>query len=206
MPLNTLDTATLLQRQAAAIQAAVPQPLNLQAGSVLLAFIESNAQVAMWLQSLVMQELTSARLSTASGADVDSFVADYGLTRLAAVPAQGAVAFSRNNTTPTASIPAGSIVQTSDGTQSFQVIADTSQSAWNAAQNAYVIPSGTRSITATVLALNPGTQGNVLANTITVIAQPIQGVQYVTNALPFSNGVGAETDSALRARFALYLT
>lgn len=205
MPLNTLDTPTLLQRQAAAIQSGIPKPINLNPGSVLLAFLESNTQVAMWLQSLVMQEMQAARLSTAQNTDVDSFVADFGLTRLPAVASTGSVTLSRITTTQQATIPAGSQVQTADGTQTFTIIADTTQSAWNASLNAYIIPVGTASITATVQAVNAGTQGNVLANTITVLTQPIQGVQSVTNPTAYSNGVNAEMDSALKARFVLYL-
>jgi uncharacterized phage protein gp47/JayE len=56
-----------------------------------------------------------------------------------------------------------------------------------------------------VQAVNAGTQGNVLAGTITAITQPIPGVDTVTNASGFTNGIDAETDTALRARFVLYL-
>ncbi len=206
MPLNTLDSATLLQRMAAAMQSGLTTVLNLNVGTIMRAFIESVRDVAMWLQSLVMQLLQASRLSTATSADVDSFVADFGLTRLAAVAATGAVTFSRTTTTQQATIPAGTQIQTADGTQTFTVIADTTQAAWNATANAYIIPIGTGSITATVQAVNAGVQGNVLANTVTVMSQPIQGVQTVTNASPFTNGVDAETDTALKARFALYIS
>src|SRR5512135_1713266 len=114
MPLNTVDSDTLLRRMAAAIQSGVSQVINVSVGSILLAFIESVRDVAMWLQSLVMQLLQASRLSTATGSDVDSFVADFGLTRLAAVAATGTVAFSRSTTTQAATIPAGTLLQTAD--------------------------------------------------------------------------------------------
>ncbi len=205
MPLNTVDSNTLLQKMAATIQANVTKVLNLNPGSVLLSFLEAIRDVAMWLQSIVLQLLQSARLSTASGSDVDTFVADFGLTRLAAVPSTGTVTFSRNSSTQQAIIPAGSQVQTSDGTQTFIVIADTTQAAWNAGLDAYVIGIGVGSISASIQALNAGTQGNVQGGTITVLAQPIQGVQAVTNANSLTNGVDAESDTALKARFALFI-
>lgn len=210
MPLSTLDQATLVRQQAAAIQAQASVPLNLNPGSVLLAFLEAEAATAMWLQTLVVQLLQAARLSTATGPDVDSFVADFGLTRLPAKASTGTVTFSRTTTTQSAVIPAGTVLQTADGTQQFTVIADTTQNAWNAAQNAYIIPVGTASITATVqnvldTTATAGTDGNVLANTITTLTAPIQGVQTVTNAAAFINGVNAESDAALKARFTLFL-
>lgn len=206
MPLNTLDSNTLLRRMATAVQATVTKILNLNPGSVLLAFLEAVRDVGMWLQSLVMQLLQASRLSTATSSDVDSFVADFGLSRLAAVAATGSVTFSRTTTTQQATIPAGTLVQTTDGTQSFFAIADTTQYAWNAGLNAYIIPVGTQSITATVQAVNAGIQGNVQANSITVLTQPIQGVSTVTNTATFTTGIDAETDTALKSRFALYLS
>ncbi len=206
MPLNTLDSDTLLQKMAVSIQSGVSTAINLTPGTILRSLIEAVRDVGMWLQSLVMQLLQASRLSTATSTDVDSFVADFGLTRLAAVASTGAVTLSRTTTTQQATIPAGTQVQTTDGTQTFTVIADTTQAAWNVLANAYIIPIGTGSVTATVQAVNTGTQGNVLASTITLLTAPVQGVQTVTNALPFTNGVDAESDTALKARFALYLS
>ena len=191
---------------AVTIQAGVTQVINLNTGSVILAFIESVRDVAMWLQSIVMQLLMASRLSTATKTDVDSFVADFGLTRIAAVSSTGAVTFARTTTTQQAIIPLLTQIKTSDGTQTFNVVADTAQASWSVSANAYLIPIGTASITATVLAVNGGIQGNVLANTITTLTQPIQGVQTVTNGLPFANGIDQEIDPALKARFPLYIS
>jgi uncharacterized phage protein gp47/JayE len=159
----------------------------------------------MWLQSLVVALLQSSRLSTATGTDVDTFVADFGMTRIAAISATGSVTFSRTSTTNQAVIPAGNQVQSADGTQTFTVIADTNQAAWNAGLNAYVIASGTASCTATVQAVSAGAQGNVNAGTITVLLQAIQFVSTVTNAAAFTNGANQETDAALKVRFVLYM-
>ncbi len=46
----------------------------------------------------------------------------------------------------------------------------------------------------------PGTRGNVLAGTITVMPQPVPGIEYVINKGDITNGVGTETDEELRER------
>lgn len=53
---------------------------------------------------------------------------------------------------------------------------------------------------APVRALTPGTAGNVSAGAITVMPQPIVGVEYVINRESILNGAEAETDEELRAR------
>ena len=45
-----------------------------------------------------------------------------------------------------------------------------------------------------------GQWGNVLAGTVTIMPQPVQGVEYVINKGDISNGVETETDSELRER------
>lgn len=204
MNLNTLTFVEVVQMIATAVQANAPLPFN--EGSPELALAEADAGVVMWLQSLIVATLMQTRASTSSGTDLDSWMADYGIvTREAAVAATGSVTFARATATQQATVPAGTQVQTSDGTQAFTVIADTSQAAWSASLNAYVLPANTASITATVQAVNAGIQGNVSANTITVIAQAVAGVDTVTNPAAFTNGVNAESDSALLARFQLAL-
>lgn len=205
MAITTQSFITLVRQQAAAIQSKATTALSFVVGSIELARAEAVAAVAMWLQSIVLQLLAMTRLSTSTGADADSFVADFGLSRIAAVAAVGTVTFSRFTATQPATIPAGSLVQTADGTQQFSVIADTTQTYWNAAANAYIIPSGTNSGSVTVRALNAGAAGNVNANTITTISSAIVGVDTLNNAAAFVNGSDAETDTALRARFVAYI-
>ncbi len=205
MAINTLSFTTLVRQQVAAIQAACSSVLTFVVGSLELARVQAIAGVSMWLQSLVMQLLTTTRLSTSSGSDVDSFVGDFGLTREAAVQASGTVIFSRFTPTNAATIAVGSTVATSDGTQSFVVIADSTQPLFNATLNAYVIPATVTSGNVTVQAANAGSQGNVLANTVTVISSAIVGVDTVANPNAFINGVDQESDTALRARFLLYI-
>ncbi|WP_266151172.1 baseplate J/gp47 family protein [Dyella halodurans] len=192
------DMVTAVQGKATAL-------IDFAIGSVLRSVIEAVASVVVWLESLILVLLQTTRLATSSGSDVDSFVADFGLTRLPAQAATGQVTFARFTSTLQAVIPVGTLVQTGDGTQQFTVIADASQTAYNAALNAYVIAAGASSATATVQAVTVGSGGNVAASTITVIAQALTYVDTVTNALGFTNGANAETDAALRTRFVAYI-
>lgn len=224
MALNTQSFTRIVQQQVTAIQSAVTAiggVLSFVIGSLELARVEAVAAVAMWLQSLIMQLLSVTRLSTSSGNDIDTFIADFGCPpREAAVAATGQVVFSRFTPTSAATIPAGTLtvgstgvsgyaggamVQTADGTQQFQVIPDATQTYWNSAQNAYVIPAGVTSAQVTVQASNAGTQGNVAAGTITTISTAIVGVDTVTNSNPFTNGINQETDAEVQARFQLYV-
>ncbi len=225
MALNTQSFTRIVEQQVAAIQSAVTAVggfLTFVVGSLELARVEAVAAVSMWLQSLIMQLLSVTRLSTSTGNDIDTFIADFGCPpREAAVSATGQVTFSRFTPTNAATIPAGTYtpnpsgsggsysggatVLTADGTQPFQVIPDATQAYWNAAQNAYVIPAGVASAQVTIQAQNAGTQGNVAANTITTISTAISGVDTVTNPTAFSNGVNEETDAAVMARFQRYI-
>ncbi len=205
MALNTQSFQSLVQQQVAAIQAACATVLTFIVGSLELARTQAVAGVAMWLQALVMQLLGTTRLATSTGNDVDTFVGDFGLLREAAIAATGSVTFSRYTSGAQATIAVGTTLTTTDGTQQFAVIADTTQTCFNPSTNSYIIPAGTPSANATVQAINAGVQGNVNANTITVISAAVVGVDTVTNALAYAGGVNAESDGALQARFQLYI-
>ncbi len=211
--LSTQSFSTLVQNMAAAVQSSASALLNLTAGSVLRAILEANASVALWLQWLILQVLSLTRLATSTGTDVDSFVADYGLVRLPGVASSGPVTFARYSTTVAAFIPVGAQVKTSDGTRIFQVIADTTNAAYSATLAGFNLPAGTASLTCTVVdvttsatgVLAIGAAGNVLAGTIALLASAISGVDTVSNAAPFSNGINVESDAALQSRFANYI-
>lgn len=203
--LTTWSFATVVQNFATSVQGAASVLVDFEEGSVSLAVGEALAGVVVWIQSLILLLLQTTRLSTSSGNDVDTFVADFGLTRLAAVFSGGQVLFARFTPTYQAQIAPGVQVTTADGTQSYVVVADTTQPAWNAALGAYVIPPGASSCLATVVAVNSGTQGNVGANTISVIGSAIPYVDTVTNPSPLVSGENAETDTALKVRFVAYI-
>jgi uncharacterized phage protein gp47/JayE len=210
--LNLQNFVTLVQNMAAAVQSSAASLLNLTAGSVLRAILEANASIALWLQWLILQVLQLTRLATSTGTNVDTFVGDYGLLRLPAVAASGSVTFSRYSNTSAAFVPVGAMVKTSDGTRIYQVIADATNAAWNGSTG-FTIAAGVTSLNCTVTdvttnatgALSIGTAGNVSASTITLLGSAISGVDTVNNAAPFTNGVDAESDAALQARFSNYI-
>jgi uncharacterized phage protein gp47/JayE len=207
--MTVLQTQTfdqVVQAEAAAVQGGVTSGLvDFSVGSILRTFAESVAAIVMWLQGLILQLLTTTRAATSTGSDLDSWIVDYGLTRLGAATSGGSVTFSRFTPTLQAIVPIGSIIQTADGTQQFQVIADAAQSAY-VAGTGYVLPAATASITATVAALAPGAGGNVAIGVLNTLGQTISGVDTVTNTLAFSTGTNAESDAALRLRFVNYLS
>lgn len=203
--LNTKNFATLVQNQAAAIQGRARQLIDFSVGSVLRAVIEANAGVALWLQGLAVKILTVTRASTSTAGDLDTFVEDYGLTRLGAQFAIGAATFSRFTPSAQALIPVGAIIKTLDGAQSYQVIADASNSAFNSGLNGYVVGAGIASLSVPVEALAPGPAGNAQAGFVGLISTSIPFVDTVSNAAAFAGGADQETDAALRARFINYI-
>ena len=199
--LNTQSFSTIVSNMVAAVQGAASQLIDTSIGSILRAASEAAAGVALWLQGLALQIAATSRLSTSSGTDVDSFGADFGFTRLPAKPSNGQVTLGRFTTTAPATIAVGTVVQTQDGTQQFQLTADATEAAFNATLNAYVIPSSTASITASAQALTAGAASNVAAGLINTLGSSMPGVDTVTNAASFTNGADAETDAAYKNRF-----
>lgn len=206
MSLTIRSTKQLVQGYAAQVQASASSAISFVLGSLELARANAVSGIVMWLQSKIMQVLALTRASTSTGADLDSWMADYNIvTREPAVAATGTATLSRFTTTAQASIFPGALFKTTDGTQSFIAIADTTQAAWSATAGAYIIPAGTASINITVQAVTAGTGGNINSNTLTQIASSISGVDTVNNAAAYTSGVNAESDAALLTRFQLEL-
>lgn len=196
---------TLVQNFASSVQGTCASLLDFTPGSVLRAIGEACSSVALWIQNLILQVLALTRLATSTGTDVDTWIADFGLTRAQDAYATGTVRLSRFVSTSYATVQPGAQVKTGDGTQVFTVIADTTQSAWSVTQACYVIPSGNAYADVTVQAVNPGTQGNVQAGTISLLASAIPFVDTVTNSSNFNNGVDAASDAAVQVAFANYI-
>ena len=201
MRLSLRTFSALVQSMAAAVQASATQLLDLTVGSTLRAVLEANASIGLWMQWLILQVLRTTRAATSNGADLDSWMADLTLTRLPAVAATGTVTLSRFTPGMSALIPAGALVRTADGTQTFAVAADTSQPSWSAASNGYVVSDGIASFDVPVIARTPGNVGNVQVGTISMLASAIPGIDSVNNASAFQNGLDAESDDAFRSRF-----
>jgi len=205
MQLSLQTFTSLVQGMAAAVQAAAAQLLDLTVGSTLRAILEATASLALWMQWLILQVLQMTRAATSNGADLDSWMADFSLTRLPASPASGTVTFSRFNSSVPALVPVGALARTTDGTQTFAVTEDATAPGWNQAQNGYVIGIGVANLDVPVVAQTAGIGGNVQAAAITVLASALSGIDSVLNAAPFANGMNAESDSALRLRFQSFM-
>ncbi|MBV9756812.1 MAG: baseplate J/gp47 family protein [Alphaproteobacteria bacterium] len=203
LPLQTFTA--LIQTSATALQGACAQLLDLTVGSVLRAVLEANASIALWIQWLIVLVLGTTRAATSSGPDLDTWMADYGLSRLPAAPAEGIVTFERFTPGGSALIPVGALVRTADASQSFVVVASSSNPAWNEALNGFVLAVGIASVDVPAQAVIPGGAGNVQAGTVTLLGSAIPGVDTVINAAPFTGGLDPESDAALRARFANYV-
>ena len=205
MALIVKSFAQLVQDQAAAVQTKASKLVTFVAGSILRAIAEANASVALWLQGLILYVLTLTRLTTSQGPDADTWVGDWGVQRLRATTAGGQVLFSRFTPTNDALVPVGAQVQTADGTQTFAVMADTSNSAWSSSQNGYLLPAGTTSVLVPVQAAGGGAAGNVVAGAVTVMFTAIVGIDFCSNPAPIAGGSDAESDDALKARFQLFI-
>lgn len=203
--ITTQDFTTLVRNQVTAIQGAARVLVDLTVGSILRAIVEANAAVILWLQGLILQLLAITRAATSSGADLDSWVGDFGLSRLSAVSASGQVTFSRFTPTQQAVVPVGTTVQTGDGSQQFAVTLDTTNPAYSAALGGYVLTAGVASINVPVAASTAGSGGNVSAGQLNTLTQAVPGVDTVSNVAAFANGTDAESDAALRTRFIAFV-
>lgn len=204
--MNTKGFSTLVTEIAKATQATSAGLLDFTIGSVLRASAEAFAQVVLWLQALILELVAAIRASTSTGDDLDSWMADFNLTRLTAVAASGNLKFSRDDTTGTGTAPVGGLVALSGGTVQYKIIADSSNSYYSSDDDAYICPAGTESITIPGECSVTGEDGNADADTITLIASStITGFDTVTNPSAFTGGVDEETDADFRTRFIEYL-
>ncbi len=196
--------SVLLESMAAGVQGSATQLVDLSVGSILRALLEACAATALWMQWLILQVLTLTRAGTSTGTDLDSWMADFNLIRLPGAASVGYVTFSRYAPGRGATILVGTTVSTTDGTQSFQVVQESSNLAWNGISGYTVAPS-IAGVTVPAKAMTPGAAGNVQAGAIGLLTSPIPGIDTVLNTDVFAGGVNAESDAALRARFQLYI-
>lgn len=206
MRLSLQTFTTLVQNAAASVQASSTQLLDLTVGSALRAILEANASLGLWMQWLIVQVMQVTRAATSTGADLDSWIADFGVTRLPAVAATGTVVFSRYTALNAATVPVGTLVRTQDGSQTFAVTASPMVAAYSPVQAGYVLAPGIATVSVPVAAEVAGQAGNVLAGTVGLIVTPTSGIDTVTNPSAFSGGIDVESDAAVRSRFQGFLS
>lgn len=204
MPLQTKPFDQLVTDQAVTAQAsAAGRALDFTRGSVLRALAEGFAAIGLWLQGLVLRVLAVTRASTSTGGDLDTWMADYGLTRVAATTAAGFVTFARYTPTTTALIPVGAQVKTFDGAWTYTVT--DGGLAIDPVLGGYQLPAGQASITLPVKATVSGAGGNADPGTVSLLASAVAGVDTVTNSAAIAGGFEAESDASLQARFVAYI-
>lgn len=210
-PLLTRNFDTIVADQSATLAAslstnsAIFDSLNLVPGSPILAIIEANAGVQLLMQYLALRVLRSTRLATASGADLDSFGADFLFARFSATAATGQVLLNRATAANLIYIPLNTLIRTADGSQSFTVIAPQIDPA-NVYDPTlgYAMNPNVYSISVLVQAVTPGSIGNIAANTLTRVSSSSLPVT-ATNPGSFINGADAASDDAFRSAFSLYI-
>lgn len=203
--LTTKTFSQLVSDQATVVQGAAAGLTDFSVGSILRAFTEAVALVGLWLQAMLIQTVRMTRAATSSGADLDTWVADFGLTRAPAGYAAGDVTFGRTASANVASIPLGALVRSSDGSQTYVVIADNTKPGYRPATEVYEMAIGETSVAVRVRAQTAGAAANANPGAVNTISSTIVGVDTVTNTTAFTGGAGEETDTALRARFVAYM-
>jgi uncharacterized phage protein gp47/JayE len=189
----------------AAVQGAASQALDLSVGSVSRALLEANASVALWLQALITDVLAASRAATAQADDLDVWMSDFSFGRLPASHATGRVTFLRYTASGVGMIPVDTRVRTTDGSVSFVVVREELHPLWSQALAGYLLPAATELTEVPIRAEFPGVAGNVLPDSITLIASSISGIDLVTNPQATSGGTNQESDAAFRSRFTLFL-
>lgn len=130
---------------------------------------------------------TAALPQTATGDWLDAWADLVGLLRKAATTASGVESFAG---------PEGTAIPTGTQVSTTAPDADTDPIVFQTTEPA-TITGG--SVDVPITALNPGSSGDVPANSVTVLGTPIDGVS-ITNAAAVTSGADEETDDQLSVR------
>lgn len=175
---------TILQR----MLNAVPPDLDKSEGSmiydVLAPAAAELAQTTIWAQEVLRRGFTQ----TTFGAYLDMRAEEFDIVRRPAVAASGVVTFTG---APGTVIPVGTRVSTPSTEAAPAVIFKTTQ-------EAIIGPGGT--VDVHIMAVEPGTSGNVAPGYINLLVDSIAGVSSVTNSAATTGGLDEEDDDSLRAR------
>jgi len=211
MAINTQTKTGLVGQMVTAVQSWASGFVDFAIGSIPLAVVEAVADVALWLQGLIIYLLTITRAATSTGSNLDTWLADFGYTRAQAIAATVNLTFGRYNSSGATYVPVGASVQSADGSQIFIVGTNIANGAYSATAGGagvpgYVLGIGTATVANVPAAASAASAAsNVLAGTLVVITSPITGIDYVTNPTAAISGANAATDTQARAGFVTYL-
>lgn len=145
------------------------------------------------LEFEMMEAVKLMHYMFAYGVYLDYHAAAYNLKRRDGIPATGTVTISGE---PGTAIPSGfQFAVPSNG--------DTAAVIFETVSDDVIGSDGT--LTISVQAQDAGTVGNVAANTISIMVQPVTGITGVTNSFALTNGTDEEDDDTLRERIREYL-
>lgn len=179
--------------------------LDFTSGSVTRALFEANATVSLWFQYLALQVLSVTRLSTSSGDDVDTWIEQFGMSRLTATAASADETFiCLSPSASSALVPVGAVVKSSDGSVLFSVVKDTTNEFWSTSSNGYIRQKNVASIVCPIVCNSVGISGNVAAGTLNVLGTQISGIDTCTNISSINNGFDQESDDSVRGRVNLW--
>lgn len=161
--------------------------VDLEPTSPLMKFIEVTTLEEVRLWDMAESLYHSAYLDYCSGDQLDKVCALLGITRKSATKAIGVVTFTGTGGTV---VSAGTKVTTSTGIE-FSTDSEVT------------LDGGTAD--ANITANEAGVDGNVAANTITILQDPIFGIDSVNNAVATSGGTDKEFDGQMRYRASVAL-
>ena len=166
---------------------------DLHAGSVVRTLSESISLEMAGLYAQLEAVYQSGFVDTATGSSLDNVVALLGIERVTGGRAVGEVEFTRSpGSRGIINIPAGTRITTSDRTAEYETLASLTLAE---AQNTVRVAA--REV---LEASNSEAEGPLPADTLTVLAAPIAGIEGVTNPAPTAISAQDETDAELRVR------
>jgi uncharacterized phage protein gp47/JayE len=183
---------TILSEMTARAQTSFGGAIDLTPTSVFYQFLQDVALECATEWEILEAIYYAPYFDTATAANLDALVAQFGFVRLPATIATGTVTFTcAVAPSVNVTIPAGTQISTVSG-----LIFTTNTAA--------TIPAGHTSVSVAVTAQQPGSLWNVAANSIITFVAPVSGVDYVTNPSVTSGGTNMESDTALRVRVVNY--
>lgn len=162
-----------------------PEVSDMTPGSLIRSFCEATA---LTVEELYVATYLGFRRYLS---EVPSLIFDFD--KKAGTKATSSVIFSRSGTTGTATIVSGTEVSTPTGLSFFTTDLVT------------IADGNSDSPTIEVEAEEVGTAYNVSANSITVLAESIDGVESVTNSIGAVGGTATESDYQYNQRFQAYI-
>jgi uncharacterized phage protein gp47/JayE len=146
-------------------------------------------------------------IDTATGEDLDERSREIQpglISRNAAAKSTGLLVFSRNTTVGTVTIPLGTKVRTSVGTEFITTVSGTITPTSPEQISGHGVGKDSGQIA--TQAVLPGISGNVVASTIIRFVSRPAGVDSVTNPSSFSWGSDKETDDSFRNRIKRFVS